>query len=63
MFKEERHQYILKELKQKKRVISKTLCRSLNVSDDTIRRDLNELAQQNKLRKVHGGALPMQFYL
>ena len=61
MFKEERHQYILKQLKQKKRVTSNELSQALGVSDDTIRRDLNDLAQQNKIKKVHGGALPVKF--
>ena len=34
----------------------------MGVSDDTIRRDLQELAQEDKLIKVHGGALSKSFH-
>ena len=30
----------------------------LNVSIDTIRRDLNQLAQEGLIQRVHGGGLP-----
>lgn len=62
MFKEERHSYILKELEKNNRVEVKQLVTTLNVSVDTIRRDINELTRQKKLIKVHGGALPVNFY-
>nr|WP_295768831.1 DeoR/GlpR family DNA-binding transcription regulator [Rhodoferax sp.] len=39
-------------------VIAKTLSQEWGVSEDTIRRDLRELAQEGKLQRVHGGALP-----
>jgi len=35
----------------------------MQVSEDTIRRDLNEMAQENQLIKVHGGALSKSFRL
>lgn len=35
-----------------------SLSEELGVSDDTIRRDLNELDEQGLLTKVHGGAIP-----
>lgn len=34
-----------------------TLCRQLDVSESSIRRDLSELEQQRVLKRVHGGAL------
>jgi DeoR/GlpR family transcriptional regulator of sugar metabolism len=34
------------------------LAHELGTSEDTIRRDLRELAQGGKLQRVHGGALP-----
>src|SRR6185437_3578567 len=34
------------------------LSSELNVSEDTIRRDLRELAAEGLLQRVHGGALP-----
>ena len=33
----------------------------MNVSEDTIRRDLQELADEGKIIKVHGGALSHSF--
>lgn len=62
MFKEERYAFILRELKLNNRVVSKELAKELNVSEDTIRRDLLELAEAKKLLKVHGGALPVSMF-
>jgi DeoR/GlpR family transcriptional regulator of sugar metabolism len=58
MLREERLQIILKMLETDQRVSSVQLAEILNVSDDTIRRDLNELAENGLLKKVHGGAVP-----
>lgn len=58
MLREERLQIILKMLDTDQRVSSVQLAEILNVSDDTIRRDLNELAENGLLKKVHGGAIP-----
>lgn len=58
MLREERLQIILKMLETNQRVSSVQLAEILNVSDDTIRRDLNELDENGLLRKVHGGAIP-----
>ena len=58
MLREERLRHILDQLQQHARVTSAGLSSELSVSDDTIRRDLNELAAQGLLKKVHGGALP-----
>ena len=58
MLREERLQIILKMLETNQRVSSVQLSEILNVSDDTIRRDLNELAENGLLKKVHGGAIP-----
>ncbi|MFY7829640.1 MAG: DeoR/GlpR family DNA-binding transcription regulator [Flectobacillus sp.] len=58
MLREERLQIILKMLEANQRVSSMELSEILNVSDDTIRRDLNELAENGLLKKVHGGAVP-----
>lgn len=57
MFKEERHQVILDEVTRNNKVRSADLCRILNVSEDTVRRDLKELAEKGIVRKVHGGAV------
>jgi DeoR/GlpR family transcriptional regulator of sugar metabolism len=39
-------------------VIAKRLSQELGLSEDTIRRDLRELAREGLLQRVHGGALP-----
>src|SRR5216684_9303249 len=56
--KEERHQYILELLGSEGRVLAADLSSRYRVSEDTIRRDLRELAGSGKIRRVHGGALP-----
>ena len=43
-------------------MLSTVLSQHINVSDDTIRRDLQELAEEGKLIKVHGGALSPSFH-
>jgi DeoR/GlpR family transcriptional regulator of sugar metabolism len=53
-----RKQQILAILKQSGQVIAKDVSLSMGVSEDTIRRDLRELAQEGLLQRVHGGALP-----
>src|SRR5258708_1580218 len=56
--KEERHQYILELLGSEGRVLAADLCSRYRVSEDTIRRDLRELASSGKLQRVHGCARP-----
>jgi len=41
--------------------LSADLSTEIQVSEDTIRRDLNELAEEGKVIKVHGGALSKSF--
>ena len=61
MLKRERQAYILHQVNLHNKVLSATLSQDINVSDDTIRRDLHELAEARKLIKVHGGALSYSF--
>ncbi|MGC1547787.1 MAG: DeoR/GlpR family DNA-binding transcription regulator [Rhodanobacter sp.] len=53
-----RKQAILAALKRDGQVIAKALSETFGVSEDTIRRDLRELATEGLLQRVHGGALP-----
>ncbi|WP_213949894.1 DeoR/GlpR family DNA-binding transcription regulator [Luteibacter sp. dw_328] len=53
-----RKQAILAALKRDGQVVAKTLSESFGVSEDTLRRDLRELAAEGRLQRVHGGALP-----
>lgn len=57
MLKEERHQYILNCISKNNRIYVTALSAELNVSDDTLRRDLAELEHKGLLTKVHGGAI------
>ena len=56
MLTEERYNRILKCLNEEKTVSVARLVEELNVSESTIRRDLNYLAGMNRIIKVHGGA-------
>ncbi len=57
MLAEERRGRILEVLDAKGSVSVTELHRQLNVSRETIRRDITQLANENRLRKTHGGAL------
>lgn len=61
MLKKERQAYILHQVNLHNKVLSSLLCSEINVSEDTIRRDLQELADEGKIIKVHGGALSHSF--
>jgi DeoR/GlpR family transcriptional regulator of sugar metabolism len=61
MLKKERQAYILHQVNLHNKVLSSSLCTEINVSEDTIRRDLQELACDGKVIKVHGGALSHSF--
>jgi len=62
MLKKERQSIILKQVNLHNRVLSSDLSTLLNVSEDTIRRDLNELGEVGDLVKVHGGALSKSYH-
>jgi DeoR/GlpR family transcriptional regulator of sugar metabolism len=61
MLKKERQAYILHQVNLHNKVLSAQLCDEIKVSEDTIRRDLQELSDGGKLIKVHGGALSHSF--
>ena len=56
MLKSERKKLILEELSKYKIVSLEKLVGLLDTSESTVRRDLDELESENKLRRVHGGA-------
>ncbi len=58
MLTQQRKQYILEILEAEGHIVAKTLAQTLELSEDTIRRDLRELAKEGLLQRVHGGALP-----
>lgn len=61
MLKEERQQTILGEVELHNRILLTDIAETLDVSIDTVRRDVKELDAENKLRKVHGGAISLGF--
>jgi len=61
MLKKERQALILHQVNLHNKVLSSLLSSELEVSEDTIRRDLQELSDDGKVIKVHGGALSNSF--
>ena len=59
MLTDQRKQFLLDHLRTHGEIIAKALSAQLGLSEDTIRRDLRELAAEGKLIRVHGGALPV----
>jgi DeoR/GlpR family transcriptional regulator of sugar metabolism len=54
----ERQSLILNRLKSDGRVIAAALAQELSISEDTVRRDLREMAAAGLCKRVYGGALP-----
>jgi len=59
MLKAERHKFIIAKLADEQRVSTLSLAQDLDVSEDSIRRDLNKLHEKGFLEKVYGGAIPL----
>lgn len=59
MLTHERKLHLLKILEKTGRIIAKDVSQDLRLSEDTIRRDLRELAKEGRLKRVHGGAVPV----
>ncbi|MDA6072233.1 DeoR/GlpR family DNA-binding transcription regulator [Flavobacterium sp. AC] len=60
--KEERKNLIIKEINLHTRVSFETLSAKLFVSEDTVRRDINELESESLLIKVKGGAMTKAYH-
>ena len=58
MLKEERLDFIIRQLQSNHRVRLLELSEALQVSSDTVRRDIEHLAKSGLLTKVRGGAIP-----
>jgi DeoR/GlpR family transcriptional regulator of sugar metabolism len=63
MLKKERQALILREVNIHNKVVLNDLSVKLDVSEDTIRRDLQELADAGKIIKVRGGALSKSYHV
>lgn len=60
MYAEERQQEILRQARAIGRVDVMTLAGEFSVTTETIRRDLTVLERAGVLRRVHGGAIPVE---
>ena len=60
MLASERQRLICEKLQRDGQVLVSELAVEFHVSDETIRRDINALNDANRLRKVHGGAIPVK---
>src|SRR3954467_2154179 len=60
MYAEERQQAIVRIAREQGRVEVAGLADALNVTSETIRRDLTTLERVGVLRRVHGGAIPVE---
>jgi DeoR/GlpR family transcriptional regulator of sugar metabolism len=58
MLTTQRKHELLTRLRRDGKLVAKDLSIEMKVSEDTIRRDLRELAKSGLLQRVHGGALP-----
>lgn len=56
----ERHAEIVTRARRDGRVDVNRLARDLDVTSETIRRDLTQLERRGVLRRVHGGAIPVE---
>ena len=59
MLAAQRRDLLLERLKTEGRIVAKDLAVELDVSEDSIRRDLRELAEAGLCQRVYGGALPV----
>lgn len=60
MRSEERQSYILKHARKNGFISIPKTAKTLEISVETVRRDINILCSKNLLRKVHGGAAPIK---
>src|ERR1044072_8733759 len=60
MYAEERQQFIVDLARREGRVDVAELSAELTVTGETIRRDLSVLERHGVLRRVHGGAIPVE---
>lgn len=59
MLTAQRKAHLLARLSQTGRIVARDEAQAMNLSEDTIRRDLRDLAAEGRLLRVHGGALPL----
>jgi DeoR family fructose operon transcriptional repressor len=60
IYAEERRSAIVRRAREEGRVEVAALAREFGVTPETVRRDLTSLTRHGMLRRVHGGAIPVQ---
>jgi DeoR family transcriptional regulator of aga operon len=63
MIAAERHQHILDTLAERSAVSVQEICESCGVSAVTARADLSYLEEEGKLKRTHGGAVPVSSFV
>ena len=58
MLAEERKKFICDIINRKKAVRVAELSKQLGITEATVRKDLDDLEEEKKLRRTHGGAIP-----
>ena len=56
--KYQRHEFILNRVKEDGKIYVTELAKELDITPETLRRDLTELEEENELVRIHGGAVP-----
>ncbi|MFC9729737.1 DeoR/GlpR family DNA-binding transcription regulator [Streptomyces roseolus] len=59
MLAAERREHLLELLARTGKIVAKDVATDLRVSEDTVRRDLRDLAAEGLCQRVYGGALPV----
>ncbi|MFF8809101.1 DeoR/GlpR family DNA-binding transcription regulator [Streptomyces omiyaensis] len=59
MLAAERREYLLGLLARTGKIVAKDVAAGLGLSEDTVRRDLRDLAAEGRCQRVYGGALPV----
>lgn len=59
MLTSQRKSLLMDLLRRDGQIVAKSVAQQLGLSEDTIRRDLREMAAEGLLQRVHGGALPI----
>lgn len=59
MLSSERHKFLLLRLAETGSIVAREVAVELHLSEDTIRRDLRDLASRGLVQRVYGGALPV----
>ena len=60
MLKTERQEFVLNKINENQKINAQELAEILDISIDTVRRDLNDLNQKGLIKKVYGGAFSVR---